>query len=144
MRLTHHPKFSWVFSTLQSARQRAGRPKVYDPKRTGSRPLTGHTWQISYGDGSGANGQVYLEEVAIGSLSFPNQAIGAAARVSNSFAKDASVDGLLGLAFSRINAIKPRSQLTWFDNIKGKLQAPVFTCALKRRKVSSLCVLLES
>jgi aspergillopepsin I len=45
-----------------------------------------------------------------------------------------SNDGLLGLAFSKLNTVKPKAQLTWFDNIKPKLAAPVFTAALKRHK----------
>jgi len=42
----------------------------------------------------------------------------------------------MGLAFSKINAVKPQVQLTWFDNVKSKLAAPVFTSALKRGQVS--------
>jgi aspergillopepsin I len=120
------------------ANQRQSRQKLYDPKGSGGRALQGHTWKIAYGDGSGANGQVYLDRVGIGAITYPNQAIGAAATVSTSFARDQAIDGLLGLAFSKLNAIRPKSQLTWFDNIKSKLAAPVFTCALKRREVSLL------
>lgn len=129
---------SWVFSTLQPDNQRQGRPRLYDPKGSGGKQLQGHTWKIRYGDGSGANGQVYLDKVGIGAISYPNQAIGAAAKVSTSFARDQYVDGLMGLAFSKINAVRPKAQLTWFDNIKPKLAAPVFTCALKRYQVGSL------
>jgi aspergillopepsin I len=57
--------------------------------------------------------------------------------VSRTFAKDPANDGLLGLAFSRLNTIKPKAQLTWFDNVKPKLAAPVFTCSLKRHEVGS-------
>jgi aspergillopepsin I len=44
---------SWVFSTLQPVSQRVGRPKIYDPKRSGGKALRGHSWNIQYGDGSG-------------------------------------------------------------------------------------------
>jgi aspergillopepsin I len=140
---------------LQPFSQRLGRPKLYDPKRSGGKVLRGHTWEIQYGDGSGfvstflqhalmaelssANGQVYLDSVGVGSISYPNQAIGAASKVSTEFARDQGVDGLMGLAFSKINSAKPQIQLTWFDNVKSKLAAPVFTCALKRRQVSYFC-----
>ncbi|KAF2428995.1 acid protease [Tothia fuscella] len=129
----------WVFSTLQPNSQRRGRPngRMYDPKGTNAKPLPGHTWAIKYGDGSGANGQVYLESVTIGSITFPHQAIGAASKISSSFSRDPNNDGMLGLAFSRINAISPKPQLTWFDNVKSKLAAPVFTCALKRKQIGT-------
>jgi hypothetical protein len=117
--------------------------------------LKDHSWEIQYGDGSGfvfpdslealtnststsANGQVYLDSVGVGSIIYPNQAIGAAAKVTTDFARDQVVDGLMGLAFSKINAVKPKVQLTWFDNVKSKLAAPVFTAALKRGQVCFL------
>jgi aspergillopepsin I len=113
---------------------------MYDPKISGGRQLPGHSWAISYADGSGANGQVYLESVGIGGITYPNQAIGAAAKISTGFSRDPNNDGMLGLAFSRINAITPKPQLTWFENVKTKLAAPLFTCALKRRQVSSTII----
>jgi aspergillopepsin I len=99
--------------------------------------LEGSSWQIKYGDGSGANGRVYLDKVAVGNLVVPNQAVEAAVSVSGTFTRDPNNDGLLGMAFSRLNTIKPKGQLTWFDNIKPKLASPVFTCSLKRQAVGS-------
>jgi aspergillopepsin I len=118
---------------LQPGNERSSRPqnRVYDV--AGGKVLDGHSWQIRYGDKSGANGKVYLDSVSIGGLTVPNQAVEAASTVSRTFYKDAANDGLLGLAFSKLNTIKPSKQLTWFDNIKPKLAAPVFTSALKRR-----------
>jgi aspergillopepsin I len=77
---------------------------------------------------------VYTDAVSIGKLTFPNQAVEAASTVSGAFTRDLNNDGLLGLALSKLNTIKPKSQLTWFDNIKPKLAAPVFTASLKRHK----------
>jgi len=57
--------------------------------------------------------------------------------VSRTFSKDNANDGLLGLAFSRLNTIKPTPQKTWFDNVKGQLAQPVFTSNLKRRAIGS-------
>ena len=99
--------------------------------------LDGHSWQIRYGDGSAANGQVYLDKVSVGDLTFPKQAIEAAAKVSTTFSNDPAIDGLLGLAFSKINTIKPTKQNTWFENIKPKLAAPVFTSTLKREAIGA-------
>jgi len=127
----------WVFSTLQPSNERSSRPqnRVYDV--AGGKVLDGHSWQIRYGDKSGANGKVYLDKVTVGDLTVPNQAVEAASTVSKTFSKDPANDGLLGLSFSKLNTIKPSKQLTWFDNIKPKLAAPVFTCALKRRAVGT-------
>ncbi|KAF2427799.1 acid protease [Tothia fuscella] len=125
----------WVFSNLMPASQRSGRPaqRVYEVAGSGGKKLDGHSWQIRYGDGSGASGQVYMDKVTIGSLTVQNQAIEAASTVSGTFSRDPNNDGLLGLAFSKLNTIKPTRQKTWFDNIAPKLKAPLFTVAMKRR-----------
>jgi aspergillopepsin I len=86
---------------------------------------------------SGASGRVYLDKVTIGDLAVPNQAVEAATSVSRTFTRDNMNDGLIGLAFSKLNTIKPTSQKTWFDNIRPQLAAPVFTCTLKRRAVGT-------
>jgi aspergillopepsin I len=99
--------------------------------------MEGHSWQIRYGDMSGANGQVYTDRVGVGGIFFEKQAVEAATSVSRTFSKDAANDGLLGLAFSRLNTIKPTPQKTWFDNVKPQLAAPVFTSYLKRRAIGA-------
>jgi aspergillopepsin I len=96
--------------------------------------MEGYSWKIRYGDGSSAGGQVYSDKVSIGNITVPNQAVEAATTVSGQFTRDVNMDGLLGLGLSKLNTIKPKAQLTWFDNIKPKLAAPVFTSALKRRQ----------
>jgi aspergillopepsin I len=124
---------------LQATSQRQNRQpaRIYDPAGSGGKQLQGHSWQIKYGDGSGANGQVYIDKVSIGNLVVPNQAVEAAVSVSGTFSRDPNNDGLLGMAFSKLNTIKPKGQLTWFDNIKPKLAKQVFTCSLKRQAVGS-------
>jgi len=106
-------------------------------QRSGARILRGHTWGIKYEDYSGANGQVYLDRVSIGPLTVPKQAVGVATSVSKSFAQTQTIDGLLGMAFSTLNSIKPNQQKTWFDNIRPTLSRPLFAAALKRRTVGS-------
>lgn len=129
----------WVFSNLQPAEQRNNRPvsRVYDPKGSNARILDGHSWQIRYGDMSGASGRVYMDSVSIGDLTVPQQAVEAATTVSRGFTRDNMNDGLLGLAMSKLNTIKPQGQLTWFDNVRPQLAAPVFTATLKRRAVGT-------
>ena len=111
--------------------------KLYDPKASNGKQLQGHSWQIRYGDQSGANGQVFIDQVTIGDLTVPNQAVEAASSMAATFLRDRSMDGLLGMGFSKLNTIKPTKQLTWFDNIRPKLAAPVFTASLKRRATGS-------
>jgi aspergillopepsin I len=92
---------------------------------------------MSYGDSSSATGQVYLDKVSVGDLVVPNQAVEAASTISQKFLRDHGHDGLFGFGSSNQNSIKPRAQLTWFDNIKPQLAAPLFTSSLKRREPGS-------
>jgi aspergillopepsin I len=93
--------------------------------------LPGYTWQIRYGDGTGASGIVFKDEVRVGPVSAPQQAVEAATQISAQFYKQHS-DGLLGLGFGKSNTIKPNGQKTFFENIKDSLQEPLFTVSLKR------------
>lgn len=93
--------------------------------------MSGSTWKIAYGDGSGASGNVYTDKVAIGGVTVSGQAVEVASQVSKSFASDDASSGLLGLAFPKINTISPTKQNTWFANAQKGLKAPLFTSALK-------------
>jgi len=61
----------------------------------------------------------------------PKQAFGAAKNVSAEFLDNFQMDGLLGLAFRKINSIKPVQQNTFFENLKPNLAAPLFATALR-------------
>lgn len=129
----------WVFSTLQPEDERDNRPvsRVYDPDGSNAKLLQGHTWQIRYGDMSGANGQVFIDNVTVGDITVTNQAVEAASSVSRTFTQDNANDGLLGMAFSKLNTVKPNAQRTWFENVLPHLATPVFTATLKRRAVGT-------
>jgi hypothetical protein len=121
----------WVFSTKLSQRASAGH-SVYDPtKSTTFQQIQGATWSISYGDGSGAAGIVGTDTVNIGGATATKQAVELATALSSSFTQDTNNDGLVGLAFSKLNTVKPQQQTTFFDTIMSQLAQPVFAVNLK-------------
>lgn len=96
----------WVYSSLQPTSQTTGH-SIYNPSKSStSKALSGYTWKISYGDGSGASGSVYADTVSVGGTTVTSQAVEAAKSVSAQFQSDTDNDGLLGLAFSSINTGK--------------------------------------
>lgn len=124
----------WVFSTGVPPASVMGQA-LYNPKKSNtSRRVSGASWEITYGDESTSRGIVYRDTVKIGGIAVKNQAVEAATNVSEQFTRDASNDGLLGLAFSKLNTVTPRQELTWFDNAAKTLDAPLFTADLKYHK----------
>ncbi|KAK5790915.1 hypothetical protein VI817_006224 [Penicillium citrinum] len=121
--------YSWVFSTELSTSEQSGHA-VYNPRKSGTK-LSGASWDISYGDGSGASGDVYTDTVVVGGVTASKQAVEAAKQISSQFQRDTDNDGLLGLAFSSINTVSPTPQKTFFDNVKSSLDEPLFAVALK-------------
>ena len=66
-----------------------------------------------------------------------SQAVEAATSVSAQFTSDTDNDGLLGLAFSSINTVKPVQQTTFFDTVKSTLAQKLFTANLKKGTAGS-------
>lgn len=121
----------WVFSSALS-KQTIGQHTAFDPAQSKSfQVMQGATWSISYGDGSGAAGTVGMDVVNIGGATATRQAVELATAVSQSFAKDTNNDGLVGLAFSQLNTVKPTKQTTFFDSVMPQLAMPVFSVDLK-------------
>lgn len=120
----------WVFSSQMSESETTGHD-VYNPDDGTGKELQGEYWNITYGDGSGASGNVYADKVVVGGVTATEQAVEAATYVSAQFTQDVDNDGLLGLAFSSINTVLPTQQKTFFDNVKGDLAKPLFTCDLR-------------
>ena len=92
---------SWVFSSQLPSSEQTGH-SLYSPSSSATK-LSGYSWDISYGDGSSASGDVYRDTVTVGDVSTSKQAVEAASSVSSEFVEDTANDGLLGLAFSSIN-----------------------------------------
>lgn len=127
----------WVFNTQLAATSQTGHT-LYDPtKSTSLKMIQGATFSISYGDGSGAAGNVGTDTVNIGGATVTEQAIEMATAVSQSFVEDTNNNGLVGLAFSKLNTVKPQQQKTFFDNVMPSLAMPVFTADLRKAAVGS-------
>ena len=99
---------------------------IYNPAKSSSAKEASGSWNISYGDGSSASGNVYSETVTLGDLAIPGQAVELAKKLSASFLQDSGNDGLLGLAWPSINTVYPRPVATPVENlINKKLIDPV-------------------
>ncbi|KAL1863528.1 hypothetical protein Plec18167_000622 [Paecilomyces lecythidis] len=121
----------WVFNPNLNAQAQKGHT-VYDPaKSKTAKTLQGSQFDITYGDASFANGPVGTDTVDIGGAVVQTQAIGLPNNVSDSFIQDTSSNGLVGLAFSKLNTVQPKQQNTFFANVAGSLDEPVMTALLK-------------
>lgn len=119
----------WVWSTelpseILSQGQSQGGHTVFDPsKSTTFQPSPGSTWKISYGDGSSASGTVGTDEVNIGGVKVQSQAIELATQMSTQFTRSKG-DGLLGLAFGKINTVQPHPVDTPVENMIAQSDIP--------------------
>lgn len=124
----------WVFSTELPA-QAIGQHSAFDATKSKTfKQMQGAQFKVSYGDGSGAAGLVGTDVVTIGGVKVENQVVELATAVSQTFVEDVNTDGLVGLAFSKLNTVndgtKKIPQKTFFDNVMGSLDMPVFTADL--------------
>jgi len=99
--------------------------------------IDGATWNVRYGDGSFSGGNVYRDTVTIGDVTVESQAINSASQISASFSSNTNQDGLVGLAMSSINTVKPVQQRTFFDNAMDSLAMPLFTANLNKQEPGS-------
>lgn len=99
--------------------------------------MAGSTFSVSYGDNSEIYGTVGTDVVEMAGLTVLKQAIGLPTAVTSSFQSDTWSDGVLGLGFKDNNDILPNKQPTFFENIMGTLQAPLFTANLKKNTAGS-------
>lgn len=127
----------WVFSTMLPAASQKGHTVYDSTKSTTFKAMTGAKFSISYGDGSGATGVVGTDTVDIGGAVVQNQAVELATAVSASFVEDTQSNGLVGLAFSKLNTVKPTQQKTFFDSAMPTLAQPVFTADLRASSVGA-------
>jgi len=127
----------WVFSSQLDPWDQLGHQVYNHAQSPSSRVLEGSIFNCSYGDGSGVMGPVALDSVDIGGVTVSKQAVGMAALVTDEFVEDTGSSGLLGLAFSSLNRVRPEPQKTFFDNVMKDLEEPVFTADLRKVGVGS-------
>jgi hypothetical protein len=106
---------------------------IYDPaKSTSYTNLAGSTWLARYGDGSSASGTVVKDVLRIGDIIIEKQAIEVASTLSYSFITQTASEGILGLAFSKLNRVQPVPQQTPLDSMIAQEDIPsdqaLFTC----------------
>ena len=121
---------------LDSKTKAAGKAShnIFDPKKSSTFNKTaGSTWKIKYGDGSTASGHVGTDHVTLGGLCVENQAVELASTLSPQFTEGVG-DGLLGLAFGKINTVKPKQVATPVENMITQKDISkdkeLFTCYL--------------
>ncbi|PGH20380.1 hypothetical protein AJ80_03648 [Polytolypa hystricis UAMH7299] len=122
----------WVFSSGQPQSQL--RERNYYTPGASAKKLEGASWYIHYGDGTDAGGDVYMDEVVVGSVKAPSQAVQAARNVSSVLVEDGKIEGIMGLGFNSHNTVKPQRQRTFFENVMDSLSRPLFTVSLKYHK----------
>ncbi|KAG9237773.1 putative aspergillopepsin A-like aspartic endopeptidase [Amylocarpus encephaloides] len=127
----------WVFNSQLPAASQAGHQNFDIAKSTTFKMMAGATYTISYGDGSGTAGNVGTDTVNIGGATATSQAVELATAVSQSFVEDTESNGLVGLAFSMLNTVRPTQQKTFFDNVMPDLAMPVFTADLRPAAVGA-------
>ncbi|RBQ66234.1 hypothetical protein FVER14953_05650 [Fusarium verticillioides] len=127
----------WVFSTDTYQPDQAGHILYKPDKSTTSKRLSGQTWSIKYGDGTGASGIVYTDKVQVGKTYVNKQAIESATEVSDGIAADKFSHGIMGLAMSSLNTVRPTPQKTYFQNVQDALAVPVFTANLQKGKAGN-------
>ncbi|KAL6863610.1 aspartic peptidase domain-containing protein [Trichoderma novae-zelandiae] len=122
----------WVFNTAMDPSLTAGHI-LYDPTKSKTfKQIQGAQFLVQYGDGSGAEGVVGTDVVDVGGAVFNAQAVEVATAVTQQFVDDQQNDGLMGLAFSKLNTVQPQQQKTFLDNVQSSLAEPVFTADLKK------------
>ena len=127
----------WVFNTGMPSSVSAGHT-LYDPSKSSTfKLLDGYTFSLSYGDKSRASGSVGTDTVKVGGAAVGAQAIELANTVTSAFQHNGQSSGILGLASSSMNTIKPKAQKTFYDNVMSSLAQPVFTANLKHATAGS-------
>lgn len=103
-------------------------PGTFDPTKSSTAKNTGTGFQIAYGDGTTAQGPVYLDTLAIAGLTADQQAIG----VNNGSSSALPGSGISGMAFKSISTFN-RDPFFYTLVQQKKVPQDVFTFGLQRQ-----------
>ncbi|RAO72448.1 uncharacterized protein BHQ10_008460 [Talaromyces amestolkiae] len=131
---------SWdliVYSTQSDPSDLPANISLYDPAKSSSaRSLEGYSFDIIYGNGDTqtegdieCSGDVFRDVVTIGGVTAASQAVESIVNYTAGFAT-LGATGIVGMALSKNNTVKPVKQKTFFDSIKNELEKPVFVADL--------------
>ncbi|KAF2482981.1 aspartic peptidase domain-containing protein [Neohortaea acidophila] len=126
----------WVFSTELAQGAGAGHTLFDASKSSSFVDYQGATWSTHYGDDSSASGSVGFDTVSIGGATVEKQCVELAEQTKG-FESLRKSDGLVGLAFSSLNQVKPQPQNTFWENLLPQLDQPVFTADLDEKATGS-------
>ncbi|KAK4172952.1 penicillopepsin [Triangularia setosa] len=127
----------WVFSTELPKGLTAGHQLFNQTKSKTFKTVPDQSFTIKYGDGSTASGSIGTDTVEVGGVTVTKQAVGVATSVSPAFVVDVPNNGLFGLAFSKLNQVRPTKQNTFFDNVMSSLAEPLWTADLRKASVGA-------
>lgn len=127
-----------MFSSQSNTTLLAPGTLVYEPDNsTTAKLLEGLSFRILYGSGNDqANGDVFSDVLTIGGVTATSQAIESVIDFDYFFS-ELGASGLVGMALSKNNTVRPIKQYTFFDNIKDELALPVLTANLYLEAESS-------
>jgi len=123
----------WVFSNQMPLSEQEGH-NIYNI--ASGKKIIGASWNIQYGDGSSAGGDVFRDTVNIGGATVTSQAVEAAQSAAAAFVYGPN-DGLVGLAFSSINSVSPQKVKTFVDTAVQQGMKNVFASDLKYHAAGS-------
>ncbi|KAI0690857.1 acid protease [Cytidiella melzeri] len=129
----------WIWSSeLSHASKYFNTHDIYNPRKSKTAERAPGTWNISYGDGSSASGDVYVDVVSVAGVTIPYQAVECARELSSSFLQDGGNDGLLGLAWPMLNTVEPHKVKTPMQNMIDQkvISEPLFTVKLGKGQES--------
>ncbi|KIK91446.1 hypothetical protein PAXRUDRAFT_830850 [Paxillus rubicundulus Ve08.2h10] len=103
---------------------------VYDPSSSSTSLDLGQTFDITYGDGAGVQGEQYSDTVSISGLSAVDQTLGVASEYSSNLATSQfPADGLMGMGFQSISAYNASPVFETLVS-QGQTDEPVFAFKL--------------
>lgn len=126
----------WVFGTEVEGSVDPGQARWNHSTSSTASLIRDASWNITYGDGSGASGPIYKDTVTLGGIKVSHQAVEYASSAKQmddgTNIVGSPISGIIGLAFDSVSRAKPK-QKTFFSNVKRYLKNPLFTVDLKHQ-----------